>query len=202
MRQPILLSLLILLTVSCGRTSNKNQNVETETAKSVETISETQKFKMFCAALENHSTAPNYIVVTVKNLNTGETKEICTEAPFIEGAIYRQTGERSFPTDCNEYPNRYFEFSNDSALWNISFDLYTISDLEQYAEKLDIEKIVMQVKEGQIKEKVFWAETAEEWKEVEKEQIMFAHLMFNSGIMVTKGCYTGNVCGLYVYDEE
>jgi hypothetical protein len=61
---------------------------------------------MFCAALENQSTAPDFVVVIVKNLNTGEIKEICTEAPFVNGAIYRETGKFSFTTDCNDYPNR------------------------------------------------------------------------------------------------
>ena len=104
MKQVILLSLLALMSVSCGQAGNKKKNTEVQTSiKTTDSISETQKFKMFCAALENHSTAPNYVVVKVKNLNTGEVKEVCTEAPFVEGAIYRQTGKFSFQTDCNDY---------------------------------------------------------------------------------------------------
>jgi hypothetical protein len=187
--------LLLLFTISCGRMSNQKATIKT-----VESISEIQKFEMFCVALENNSTMPNYIVVTVKNLNTGEIKEICTEAPFIKGAIYRQTGKFSFSADCNDYPNRYFEFSNDSALLNIRFNLYTVYELEQYTKKLDVEKIVMQVRKGILKEKVFCAETKEEWKECNKQQIMFAHIMFNNGIMMTRSCIAGNVCKLYIYD--
>jgi len=47
-------------------------------------VDEQTKFQMFCSALNNFSTAPNILVVTVKNKNTGETKEICTEAPFLK----------------------------------------------------------------------------------------------------------------------
>ena len=208
MKQAILLLVLTLLTVSCGQVGNKKQSSEVQTsAEMTDTISETQKFKMFCAALENQSTAPNFVVVIVKNLNTGEVKEICTEAPFVEGAIYRQTGKFSFSTDCNDYPNRYFEFSADSALWNISFDLYTISELEKYATTIDIYKIVQQVQNGELQsitfgfdeEKQTWKKQT--WEETHKEQTMFAHIMFNNGIMMTRGCVAGNVSELYVFDE-
>ena len=203
MKQVILLSLLTLLTtVSCGQASNKKKSTEAQTSiKTTDTISETQKFKMFCAALGNYSTAPNYVVVKVKNINTGEVKEICTEAPFVSGAIYRQTGKFSFQTDCNDYPNRYFEFSADSALWNISFDLYTISELEKYAKTINVEKIVQKIKEGKLQEKTFGMDRKQTWEQTHKEQTMFAHIMFNNGIMMTRGCFAGNVCGLYIYDE-
>src|ERR1035437_8290177 len=92
------------------------------TLASIAQVSEETKFKMFCEALDNLSTAPNYIVVNVKNLKTGETKEICTEATFFEGAIGRETG--NWTVDCKNYKTRHFEFSQDSALWNLSFDFY------------------------------------------------------------------------------
>lgn len=202
MRQIFLFFFLILLTVSCGQTSNEEQSAEMQTnTETIDTISETQKFKMFCIALEKRSTAPNYVVVTVKNLNTGEVKEICTEAPFVKGAIYRETGKFSFTTDCNDYPNRYFEFSADSALWNISFDLYTKSELEEYAKKIDVKEIVQQVKEGKLWEKTFGMDKKQTWEATSKEQIMFAHLMFNNGVMMTRGCVAGNICQLYIFDE-
>ena len=202
MKKYTLLLLLTLLIASCGQGSSKKGNTETQTnIKLTDTISEIQKFKMFCAALKNHSTAPNYVVVKVKNLNTGEIKEICTEAPFVEGAISRQIGKFSFPTDCNDYPNRYFEFSADSALWNISFDLYTISELEEYAETIDIGKIVQQIKDGILQEKTFGINKRQTWQATRREQTMFAHIMFNNGVMMTRGCFAGNVCELYIYDE-
>jgi len=224
MKQVILLSLLTLLTVSCEQANNKKKSTEAQTSiETTDTISETQKFKMFCAALENQSTSPNYVVVKVKNLNTGEVKEICTEAPFVEGSIYRQTGNFSFQTVSNDYQNRYFEFSVDSALWNISFDLYTISELEEYAKTIDVEKIVQQIKEGKLQQKTFGFDVEafeqhlregkppkeamkmvkkQTWEETHKEQTMFAHIMFNNGVMMTRGCVAGNVCDLYIYIEK
>lgn len=196
----------MFLTISCGGISNKSLNVEDEISikvesKTMQNTFETIKYDMFCKALNCSSTAPYYLVVTVKNLNTDEIKEICTEAPFLHGAIDRQKGTFSNSIDCNDYPNRYFEFSKDSSLRNINFNLYTTSDLEQYAKELDIEETVRQIVEEGMNEKVFWAETKEEWANVKKQQIMFAHLMFNNGIMVRRGCVAGNICELTLYDE-
>lgn len=153
-------------------------------------VDEQTKFDMFCAALANLSTAPNYIVVTVKNLKTQEVKEICTEAPFIEGAMGHETGE--WTINCKNHKKRYFEFSKDSALWNISFDLYTKTELENFAKTIDIPKIVKQIKSGKLKTKTFKDGDG-------NEQIMFAHLMFNNGVMMTRGCVAGNICTLKLF---
>lgn len=156
-------------------------------------VDDQTKFKMFCSALDNFfSTAPNYIVVTVKNKQTGETKEVCTEAPFIRGAVGRETGNWEF--NYENYQTRYFEFSKDSALWNIRFDLYTKDDLDRYAETINVTKIVKLVKSGLLKSKTF--------KGDRKEQIMFAHLMFNNGVMMTRGCKAGNICELTYFKSK
>jgi hypothetical protein len=147
------------------------------------------KSKMFCAALDNTSTAPNYIVIRVKDLKNGITKEICTEAPFLLGALGRQLGQSNFSLDCQKYKSRYFEFRNDSALWNISFDLYNTADLEKYANTIDIKKTVQQVRSGKLSSIGFPPHDR-------KQQRMFAHLMFNNGIMMTRGCVAGNICEL------
>jgi hypothetical protein len=161
--------------------------------KSVQ-IDEKTKQKMFCAAYKNMSTAPNYVVVTVKNLKTNIKKEICTEAPFLNGAVDRENGTFTWGVDCKKYKDRYFEFSKDSALWNIGFDLYSKDDLDKYSKSLDINNIIQNVKVGKLTQKVFTGD--------EKEQIMFAHLMFNHGVMVTRGCFAGNVCGLKYFTTK
>ena len=155
-------------------------------------VSEQRKFKMFCSALGNLSTAPNYIVVTVKNKNTGETKEVCTESNFLQGAMVRETG--NWTITCKNYETRYFEFSKDSALWNISFDLYTKNELDKFAKTINVDEIVRQVKSNKLTSKIFMGDR--------KEQIMFAHLMFNNGVMMTRGCIAGNICGLTYFKEK
>lgn len=155
-------------------------------------VDDQTKFKMFCSALNNSSTAPNYIVVTVMNKKTSEAKEICTEAPFIRGAMGRENGKSTF--NCRNYKTRHFEFSKDSALWNISFDLYTKDDLDKYAKTINVAEIVKQVKNEELTRKIFTGDR--------REQIMFAHLMFNNGVMMTRGCFAGNICRLSYFKSK
>jgi len=157
-------------------------------------VDEKIKHEMFCSSLSNFSTAPNYLVVKVKNLNTGEIKEICTEAPFLNGAFNRETGEFKNSLDCKEYEDRYFEFKKDSALWNISFDLYSKAELDSFATTINVDNIIKQVKSGKLISKTFMNDR--------KEQIMFAHIMFNNGVMMTRGCVAGNICGLTYFKKE
>jgi hypothetical protein len=155
-------------------------------------VDEQTKFKMFCSALHNLSTSPTYIVISVKNKNLGETKEICTEAPFIRGAMASENGNSSI--NCKNYKNRYFEFSKENALSNINFDLYTENELNNFAKSINIIDIIQQVKNGKLTTKTFNGNR--------KEQIMFAHLMFNNGIMMTRGCIAGNICGLTYFKRK
>lgn len=159
---------------------------------SIAQIDEQTKFKMFCSALDNLSTSPNYLVVAVKNKKTGEMKEVCTETPFIQGAMGRETGNSTI--NCENYKTRYFEFSKDSALWNIGFDLYTKSELDKFAKTINVGDIVQQVKIGKLTSKTFMGER--------KEQIMFAHLMFNNGVMVRRSCVVGNICELTYFKSK
>jgi hypothetical protein len=157
-------------------------------------IDEQTKQEMFCKGLNNLSTAPNYIVLNIKSLKTGEIKEICTEAPFLSGAIYKEYGKYPDKIDCKKNRERYFEFSKDSALWNINYNLYTKISLDSFAKTINIEEIIKLVKSGKLESKTF--------KNSRKEQIMFAHLMFNNGVMMTRGCVAGNICGLSFYTKS
>jgi hypothetical protein len=118
--------------------------------KNIKPLSESQKMKMFCLAFKHHSTAPYYVVITVKNLNTGVVKEMCTSANSLRGAISFEKIIDSYYIYCNDYPNRYFEFSSDKALRNIGFDNYSISELEEFKKTLNIGLILLHIKEGTL----------------------------------------------------
>ena len=178
------LCMLLILTGCYSSTGIKNKSGE---------LSDLLKYKMFCAAIANLSTAPNYVVVKVKNLNTGETKEFCTEAPFLIGAVTRETGAKTYELDCKKDKDRYFEFSNDSALWNINFGFYSKAELDAYAETINIPHIVKQIQIGKLTNKTF--------TDGGKEQILFAHLMFNNGVMIRNDCEAGNVVHLSYFKE-
>ena len=147
-------------------------------------VSEAVKQRMFCTACSKPmSTSHDYVVVKVKNLKTGEIKEVCTTTNLLEGALWRETGKLVFKVDCKMYPNRYFQFAQDSALWNIGFADYSTLELKAFARTVNIDSVVQQIRKGTM-------ETADvEWKYMR----YFAHLMFNRGVITTSGCFGTSV---------
>ena len=172
--------LTIILLSACHRDSAKKELVAVGASDSV-------KFRMFCKAIENLRSAPDYVVVTVKNVTTGETKEVCTEIQFLNDAVRQETGAAA-DLDCAKYPTRYFEFMKDSALEVLNFSLYSQADLDKYAKTVNITDIVENVKTGKLTGKTF--------EGYGREQIMFAHVMFNNGVIMTRGQIIGNICSL------
>jgi hypothetical protein len=158
------------------------------------TVSEEVKNKMYKKAINHFSTAPYYVVIKVKNLQTGEIKEVCTEAPFVHGALDRENCSNKSDFK-NKLINkeRYFEFNCDSALWNIGYDLYTKSELSELENKLNLDSLVSSARKGEL--------TSITFTETRKYQRMYAHLMFNRGIMMTRGCFAGNICSVQPYEK-
>jgi hypothetical protein len=186
MKYPIIfLTLMSLIYVTaCNRTADKPVVSELP--------ADSTKFRMFAVACENQRSLPNYVVVTVKNMNSEEVHEICTEIQILNDAVNLENGTDT-ELDCSKYKERYFEFSKDSALSTVNFTLYSSSDLEKYAKTLNIADIVASVKSGKVTGKTF--------DSYGKEQIMFAHLMFNNGVMMTRGRIIANICGLSWYRD-
>ena len=82
-------------------------------------------YPLYKKALLNESTAPNYILVSVKNENS-EFEIICIEAPFLLGAIHKEfdmadsvNGERKALDFALKNKEMKFSFQNDSATQNI-----------------------------------------------------------------------------------
>src|SRR5690349_10790499 len=78
---------------------------------------ETEKFQNYLAAISNNSTFQYFTVIRVKNLNSGEIKEICTQGNFLLGALhaelkadYDQKGEKKVLKFAKAKRDRYFEF--------------------------------------------------------------------------------------------
>lgn len=162
-------------------------------------VSDLIKYKMYVKGIETLSTAPYYVVIKIKNQNTNEIRELCTEAPFLSGAIAREYNCDFSQADsiAISHKDRYFEFSNDSALWNISYDLYSISDLENYEKSINLDKIVTDIKSKKLTSKTFPMSNKRKDK-----QVMLAHLLFNEGVLTTRGCIAGNIVGFEVYTEK
>jgi hypothetical protein len=78
------------------------------------------------------STAPDFIVVKIKDLNTGESKEICTTANFFFGALSKEQIP-GFNKSYMEYllsksADRTFELKKSDALKNIGFFNYHLQN--------------------------------------------------------------------------
>jgi hypothetical protein len=150
--------------------------------------------KMFCKALRHFSSAPYYLVVGVENELTGIRKNVCTEAPFLQGAVDKQNGKYSGKNlSCRNFKNRTISLSNPSALSNIGFDLYSIAELDSFAQTIDLLQIIDRVR-------------TEKYVELhmvpKKRQIMFAHLMFQNGIMTSRGCISGDMISLTPFEDR
>jgi hypothetical protein len=145
-------------------------------------VSEAIKYKMFCCSCQKGgSTSQDYVVVKVKNIKTGELKDICVTLNLLEGAIWRETGQLR-GLNYKEHSQRYFEFSKDSALWNIGFNEYSVQKLTAFQKHLNTDSIVGQIKGGILKSVNFG-----------ENERYFAHIMFNSGVVTTSGCFGTSV---------
>jgi len=155
-------------------------------------LSKQRRWEMYLSAIKDKSTAPFYVLIKVKNLNTGVVKDLCTESPFLSGAIFRETKCNVFKADTIAMENKemYFEFSSDSALWNIGFDNYTIEDLNAFKYRTNFDSITNEIKSGRMTDKGFLEN--ESFKRNTINQLMYVHILLEKGIMVRRGCDTGN----------
>ena len=180
--KPILYIAAILLTfpsIGCRSQTADGDNLERE------------KYLNFLASIQNFSTFSYFTVVKVKNLNTGETKEICTKGNFVAGAIHRELnldydkiGLRKAFAFAKSRHDRYFEFKNKEALDNISFFEYKPDLLKSIQAKYDIKKAIEIIK----KKKEFSISLSDD------EMKAFAHLLFNYGYLTGENdCFGGTL---------
>lgn len=158
----------LLFIISCNMSNEMSENV---------------KSKMFDCAFRNPgSTSQDYIVIKVKNLRSNEIKDICTTPNLLSGALWHEKSTIKFSLNCKEKTKRYFEFSQDSALWNIDFYEYSSTELASFQRHLNVDSIVNLIKSGRLQSVNFG-----------RNNRYFAHIMFNVGVVTTSGCFGTNV---------
>ena len=155
---------------------------------------------MFLAALENESTAPNYVLITVTDLKTNETKEICTEAPFIEGTMHRELNLghdkesiKKVMEVLTQQKNLHFSFQNEKALKNISFFEYDTTKLADVRKKYDVDLIIDKVQKKGKYEFSFNGNRL--------EQLYISHLFLQKDITVRHGDIAGNYLILDLFNK-
>jgi len=152
---------------------------------------DTEKYLNFLAAIENTSTFNYFTVIKVKDLNTGITKEICAKGNFVSGALYRElkanydeNGRHRVEEFIKKRKDRYFEFKDKEALYNISFYDYDIKQLHKVRAKYDFNKVVQIIK----KDKKFEVGLSD------SEMKYFAQVLFNKGYMSGESdCFGGQL---------
>lgn len=148
-----------------------------------------EKYLNFIAAIENGSTYSYFTVIKVKDLNTGQVKEICTKGNFVVGALDRElskdTGSKDEPdvlAFAKNHSDLYFEFKNKKALENISFYDYDPNQLSKIRSDYDFNKVVEIIK----KQKKFSIRLNDQ------DMKLFAHILFNKGYMTGESdCFGG-----------
>lgn len=198
-RKARILGFLILVIIySCG---NKDSGNDIEKAK-VELSNvfynsgnDSVRNKLFEIAYNNQNTSsPSYLVFIAKNLNTGEIKEICTEAPFLSGAMHNELG-MGYDLNSSKFidslilgnSKRVFEFKEKEALENISFNEYPSKErIEEIAKKLDLEDFI---KDFGSNENVKYMEFKEDEYFL---QLSYSHILFNCGIITSRSSVGGN----------
>lgn len=141
------------------------------------------------SAMANGSTAPNFIVILATDQATNQTKEICTVTPFVQGALDRNNLKKSDAIKNNRLCERHYYLNTKKALENIAFNSYNYTDLLRYGQNPLIRRLVANVSKSTTTQDYNFQGT-------NKEQCMFAHILFNNGIMSTQGCIAGNLMTL------
>ncbi len=81
------------------------------------------------------STAPDFVVIVVKNLNTGQSKEICADAISLYWSLEQEHIDE-FEKNSSLYllsksKDRIFNFKSPEALERLDFDKYTLSKKDE-----------------------------------------------------------------------
>jgi hypothetical protein len=148
----------------------------------------------FEIAYDNNSTAPNYVVFKAKDLNTGLIKEICTEAPFLSGALhiefgvdYDKKGIKYIDSIARRDNQTIFEFRKKEALDNIDFFNYPeYHRILEIAKGLDLEYYHRKFGKNDVQEKKYFPSDSG------FVQLTFCHIMFKCGILTRRDCIAGN----------
>lgn len=149
-------------------------------------ISDSLKFKIYKEIIEDCQwSAPRYVVAKVKDSRTGKVKEICTFGCMILAILNNDEKPVKFKEIILEQAlnkNRLIELSSQEDLEKIGFYKYSLTELEEYAWKINIDSLTQEV----LDENLFFIDFP---SANSKEQFMFSHLMFNRGIIVNRGDY-------------
>jgi hypothetical protein len=182
----IFLTLIGLL--SCTHSGQKGiTNIEDRFKHSLDSII----YNHYVEAVNNESTFQFYLVAKMKNLNTGQIREICTEGNFLDGALHTEFKLGYDSLSIKKIKNllintktRYFEFKDTAALNNLGINKYSMVDLKNFEKSHNIDSLAQIVKEGKWRMAISNDTT----------MLLYAHSLFNRGILTGENnCFGGTL---------
>jgi hypothetical protein len=174
--------------LSCRQSSSTGLSSNIDSSKiKLDTII----YNNYIKAVDNESTFQFFLVAKIKDLNTGQVREICTKGDFLEGALhmeykinYDSLGIIKIENIQRNNKIRYFEFKDTAALNNLGLDNYTIDDLAKFEKSHNIDSLAKVIKKGK------WSLAISE----DKIMLLYAHSLFNRGILTGENnCFGGTL---------
>ena len=153
------------------------------------TVQEDKLYSNYKKAIKNESTFQYFLVIHVTDLNTGQTRDICTQGNFLKGAIhweynlnYDDNSNKKVENIALSNKTRTFKFKNVAAIQNLGLDQYSMDYLREFEEKNNIDKLTKEINEA-------WTKRLDD-----KEMLLYAHSLFNLGILTGENsCYGGTL---------
>lgn len=152
------------------------------TAQSFGGVNPAEIFAHFAAAVKNKSKVQYFAVIKVADLTQGTMREICAPGSFIRSALHK---ELKYDYDNQSVAmvehmalmnlDRIFEFKNPEAIKILGVDTYTEADLQALQQQVNFVNLAKQIRQ--------WGTWKMEFKNDDKLMILYAHALFNQGIL-------------------
>jgi hypothetical protein len=179
----------ILLGLVCCKQSdtNKHSNNIDRNKISLDTLI----YNNYVKAVDNESTFQYFLVAKIKNVNTGQVREICTKGVFFKGALhneykiaYDSLGQTKVKNLLIKNKNRYFEFKDTIALKNLGLGYYNINDLINFEKQNNIDLLAQTIENNK------WSKAISN----DKIMLLYAHSLFNRGVLTGENnCFGGSL---------
>lgn len=184
-RYILLIILLFIGTISCKKSHSKKQDDKTYRSSHDSIL-----FNNYISSIENNSTIQYFTVIKIKDINTGNIREICTKGNFLWGALYYEYGKNYGKSEelkihklLIENKQRYFQLKDTTALNNLGMNRYSIADLKKFEKENNVDSIAKSIK-GE------WGMPFSD----DKNMLLLAHSLFNRGILTGENnCFGGTL---------
>lgn len=176
MQKSILIFCLIISLCCCkamqNRADNESLYYEMYLKAARKTVKGDTVFQYF-------STAPYYVVISVTDIKTGKTKNLCVEYNSLYSAIKKDSGNAVI----NE-KNRVFKFKSDEALKNVGFFHFSQKELKKCTKNISAEYLIEKWKENHMNFSNTFSGDCQKY---------YAYLLFKHGVMSYRGSVTSGL---------